>query len=255
MLQSFIERLPMIWLAIIFIGGGFLNLLWYYVVVLRASDVRWDPVRCRSKSPVIDLKKAQRRRVSVPWLGVPLFLGVAALYAAQIVWNTVFAYMVIAFLCFITAPLRKMWGMYVARRVHQRQTGEPLQTKYWHDVAFYYSWGLDMPAKPDDKVWFEDRLAWLNRFQSLWYVLQVWRFWGIFGQAALSLLWPVLAIATPFYHLDNVDEYKYQRPWWRFDPEQKKRDRRTKPASGDIVDGEVVVDQPVNGTVERRTKA
>jgi hypothetical protein len=229
------SHLPVLWLFFIFIGGGAVELLWYYVVVLRAADVRWDAQRCFNKSPRIDLKKARRRQVSMPRLGLPLFLAAIGLYGLQLTWNNWTTYVVISIGWFLTAPLRKMWGIAVARRVSTLQNdGQRPATSYWHDVAFYYSWGFDLPEGPEQKLWFEDKLKWINNFQKLWYILQVWRFWGVFGQAAMALIWPATAVFSAFYHLDNVDEYDYRRPWWRLDPGTKRRDDK-------VVPGQVIV--------------
>ncbi len=206
-----------LWLTFIFVGGGAVELLWYYVVVLRAADVRWDPQRCLTKNPSINLGKARRRKVSWPMLGLPLFLIAASLFVLQLWFYSWGTYILISMGWLLTAPLRKMWGMAVARRVYAQQHGERSETSYWHDVAYYYGWGFDLPSRPEGQVWFEDRLTWLNNFQKLWYVIQIWRFWGVFAQAVLSLLWPVVAIGSAFYHMDQTDDYTYSCPWWRFD--------------------------------------
>ncbi len=205
------------WVGILLLAV-FAELAWLYVVVLRAMDLSYDKERCARRN--VDYKKAMRRRVSWPQLGFPLFAVFAALLILFNLNMSFKTYVVIATLWFFTAPLRKMWGIAIARKV-VRNRGETPGTSYWEDVAEYYSWGFRFPERRQDKQWFEDKLAFLNKFQDLWYVIQIFRFWGVAVQALASLAWPVTAAAAIFWHMEMVDDYDYERPWWRFDRTSK----------------------------------
>ncbi|HSX01132.1 MAG TPA: hypothetical protein VLF67_02715 [Candidatus Saccharimonas sp.] len=242
-MQFMWHHLFWLWLSVVLIGASGLDLLWYGVVVLRASDVDYDPKRCAERRPRVDLKKALRRRASWPALGLPLWLVAVVLFGVQLLWWSLTAYAVISIAWFVTAPLRKIWGMAIARRVHTRTQGTKPDTSLWYDVAYYYSWGFELPQRPEEQEWFVGKYRWLNNFQKLWYVIQVWRFWGLPALAIASLVWPVTAVCAIFYHLDNVDDYSYMRPWWRFDQHS---DQPKKPHQGKVVDGEVVT--PATGT-------
>lgn len=201
------------WVGVI-LAVVFAELAWLYVVVLRAMDLGYDKERCDRRN--VDYKKAMRRRISWMQLGFPLFLLLAALLILFNLDVSFKTYLVIATLWFVTAPLRKMWGIAIARKVVKNR-GEKLGTSYWQDVRDYYSWGFRFPERPQDKQWFEDKLAWLNKFQNLWYAIQIIRFWGVVAQLFASLVWPVAAVVAVFYHMEMVDDYDYDRPWWRFD--------------------------------------
>jgi hypothetical protein len=217
MMDWLLTHLPWLWLGFVVVGGSLMRFVWAGVVVLRAADVGYDPAACLSRSPVINLRAARRRRHSWPRIGLPLFLLLVTLYAAQFLWMNLFTYTVIAIGWFLTAPVRKTWGLAVARRVHADNWGRYGPHGFWRDVRGYYALGMRMPVKPDEHAWFVGRYRWLNRFQNLGHMVQVYRFWGVIAMAALSLLWPVTAAFSVFHHLDTIDEEAYFRPWWRFD--------------------------------------
>lgn len=196
------------------------ELAWLYVVVLRSWDLNHDKQRCHDRN--VNWRKAQRRRVSWPQLGFPLFVLFGVLLVLLNLNTNIETYLVIATLWFVTAPLRRMWGLAVARKIVMKLDGK-LTTSYWEDVSDYYTWGFTLPQRPKNKQWFEDKLAWMNKFQNLWYAVQIVRFWGVLAQAIAALAWPLSALVAIFYHMEMVDDYDdYYRPWWRFD---RKSDR------------------------------
>lgn len=223
-------------------GGALLELLWLYVVVFRAYDVEYDERECANSWPKIDLKKALRRRLSVPRLGLPLWLffaGALGFWLLRADWDT---YLAIAVVWFLTAPLRKMLGIAVARRAYRDSERESPQTSYWDDVLYYYAWALYPPEAPGgNQPWFRKRLKWLNKLQGVlrffWVIIQVWRLWGMLVMAVVSLAWPVAALCAIFYHVENVDEYKYWKPWWRFDRKSSRPHRKP------TIEGQVVSDR------------
>ncbi|MEV4314914.1 hypothetical protein [Actinocrispum sp. NPDC049592] len=217
MVDWFFTNLPWLWLGFIVLGSSLVNVLWSGVVVLRAADVRYDPQACQERTPVVDLKKALTRRHSWPRLAVPLFVICTALYGLQLVSMTLTTYTLISIGWLLTMPVREIWGISVARRVFRELHGHAGPARFWRDVREYYSLGLKMPSLPPEKQWFVGRFRWLNRFQKFRFLGQVYRFWGIFGAAAISLLWPVASAVAIFHHLDKVAEDSYLRPWWRFD--------------------------------------
>jgi hypothetical protein len=212
--MTFLELLPWLWLSAIFLGIALMELLWSGVVVLRAADVGYDAVRCEDRKPRIDLKKARTRAVTWLRLGLPLFMVAAGLFAIQAWSMSVLTYTLISIAWFLSTPLRMLWGLAMYRRVAIRR-GEVYG--YWAHVRHYYAVGLRMPQRPPDQVWFVDRLKWLNSFQNLWFIVQVYRFWGILWQAAASLLWPLASLFAIFFHLNGPISRDYTRPWWRFD--------------------------------------
>lgn len=214
--MPFVELLPWLWLSTIILGIGLLELLWYGVVVLRAMDLSYDSERCAERRPKVNLRKALVRRVSWPELGVPLYLICVALFAVQLGRLNLATYTVISIIWFGTAPLRMMWGLAVARRAAIRK-GRLLAGGYWSDLRGYYRTGFRMPELPDDRVWFVGRLRWLNRFQKLGHVVQLYRFWGVVGAAAAALFWPITCVCAVFYHMDNARLTRYRHPWWRLD--------------------------------------
>ncbi|WP_436499260.1 hypothetical protein [Actinokineospora sp. HUAS TT18] len=217
-------HLHWLWLGFVVVGASFLHLVWTGVVVLRAADVGYDEAACAARRPFIDLRKARRRRHSWPRIAVPLFLLLVALYAAQLLWMSLFTYTVVAIGWFLTAPVRKIWGLAVARRVHAEHWGNPGPVGFWRDVRDYYALGTRMPSRPEEQVWFVGKYRWLNKFQNIWYIVQVYRFWGVIAMAAASLVWPVTAAISVFHHLDDVDDADYFRPWWRFDRDARQLD-------------------------------
>lgn len=224
-------------------GGALAELLYLYIVVFRAYDVEYDETECNESWPKIDLKKALRRRLSIPRLGFPLWLVFSAtlgLWLLRADWDT---YIAIAVLWFLTTPLRKMLGIAVARKAYRDSEHKATQTSYWDDVMYYYSWAFDPPEAPGgNRPWFKRRLKWMNKFQSVlrffWYLIQVWRLWGMLVMAVVSMFWPIAALCAIFYHVESVDEYKYWRPWWRFDR------KGTRPHRKPTIDGEVVKTEP-----------
>lgn len=223
MLDWFFLYFPWLWLGFIVLGSSFLALLWGVVVVLRAADVGYDPRLCRTRKPVVDLKKALHRRHSWPRLALPLFVICAALFGIQLLWMSIGTYTVISVVWFLTMPVRAIWGMSVARRIFRELHGHASPIGFWRDVREYYVLGLRIPAMPPEKQWFIGRLRWLNKLQRFRYLVQVYRFWGIFAGAAVSLLWPVTSAMAILVHI-VVGEDSYLRPWWRFD-----RDARRQP--------------------------
>jgi hypothetical protein len=218
--------LPWLWLGAVVVGGGLVEFLWAGVVVLRAADVGYDLSKCEARQPKVDLAKALRRRITWPRLGLPLFALCAALFAAQLLWMSVFTYTVISIAWFLGAVPRKMWGIAVARRVMPRP-----DTRYWQDVRRYYVIGLSLPSRPEDQMWFIGKLRWLNQFQRFWYLLQIFRFWGIFGYAVAALAWPLSSAVAIFYHMESAGfRREYLRPWWRFDRKRGADPAKRKPA-------------------------
>ncbi|CRK56470.1 hypothetical protein [Alloactinosynnema sp. L-07] len=224
MLDWSFTHLPWLWLGFVVVGASFLRLVWTGVVVLRAADVGYDPAACAARRPMIDLVKARRRRHSWPRLALPLFVLLVALFVTQLLWMNLFTYTLIAIAWFLTAPVRKIWGIAVARRVHVENWGVAGPVGFWRDVRGYYALGTRMPSKPADQVWFVGKYRWLNKFQNAWYIVQVYRFWGVVAMAAASLFWPVVAAVAIAYHLDEVDDADYFRPWWRFDRDARPDD-------------------------------
>lgn len=227
------------WGYLVLVGGSLLELGWLYVVVLRAYDVEYDEKECTESYPRIDLKKALRRRLSVPRLGFPLWLAFAVMLAVWFSHMNLHTYVTVAFFWFLTTPLRKMLGIAIARKAHRDSQNEQPETSYWDDVVYYYSWALDLPESPGSKVWFKRKLKWLNKFRPVlffwWYLLQVWRLWGMIFVAIASFFWPIAALAAIFYHVESVDEYRYYKPWWRLNRKGAAPERKHK-----VVDGEVV---------------
>ena len=217
--------LPWLWLGAIVVGSSLTELLWSGVVVLRAADVGYDQWKCEARRPKVDLGKALRRRITWPRLGLPLFAVCAGLFVVQLLWMSAFTYTVVSIAWFLGAVPRRMWGIAVMRRTQPRP-----ETGYWQDVRRYYALGLTLPSRPEDQAWFIGKLRWLNKFQNLWYLLQVYRFWGIFGYAVNALAWPVSSAFAIFYHMESAgNRSKYLRPWWRFDRElEAEPDQRTR---------------------------
>jgi hypothetical protein len=210
-MENLLAYLPWSWLGAVVVGGALCELLWYGVVVLRAADVDYDPARCASQRPAVDLQKALRRRVTWPRLGLPLFAICAALFLIQLLWMSLLTYTLISIAWYLTAPPRQMWGIAVSRRL--RRTGD----SYWTEVRRYYSAGLRMPGRPEEQVWFVGRYRWLNKFQNLWYVRQLYRFWAFPSYAVAALFWPVASAFSIFYHLERAGRPDYLNPWWRLD--------------------------------------
>jgi hypothetical protein len=234
MLDWFFIHLPWLWLGFIVLGSSFLGLLWSVVVVLRAADVRYDPRACQSRTPVVDLKKALGRRHSWPRLALPLFVICVALFGIQLLWMSLSTYTVIAVVWLLAMPVREIWGISVARRIFRELHGRARPIGFWRDVREYYALGFTMPPLPAEKQWFVGRFRWLNKFQKFRYVVQVYRFWGIFAGAAASLLWPVGSAVTIFHHLRKVGKDSYLRPWWRFDRAARRQHRQPVPARGHV---------------------
>jgi hypothetical protein len=227
MLDWFFVHLPWLWLGFIVVGGSFLGLLWGGVVVLRAADVRYDPQKCRSRTPAVDLRQALVRRHSWPRIALPLFVICAALFGIQLLWMSIGTYTVISIMWFLTMPVRMIWGISVSRRVFRELHGHPEPNGFWREVRDYYALGLTLPHLAPEKEWFVGRLRWLNRFQKVRYLVQIYRFMGIFEAAAWSLLWPIGSAVAIFYHLNWIDAHRYLCPWWRFDHKTRPKERQT----------------------------
>ncbi len=227
MLDWLLTYLPWLWLGFVVVGSSLLGLLWGGVVVLRAADVRYDPQVCRSRSPVVDLRKALVRKHSWPLLALPLFVICAALFGVQLLWMSITTYTVISIMWFLTMPVRMVWGIAVSRRVFRELNSHPVRAGFWREVRQYYTLGLAMPLLPPEKVWFVGRLRWLNKLQKFRFLVQVYRFWGIFAAAACSLLWPVASAVVIFTHLNWIDAHSYLCPWWRFDRKLRPKERKT----------------------------
>src|SRR5262249_2513324 len=153
-------------------------------------DLRYDAAACAARRPRVDLGKALSRRVTWPTLGLPMLLLCVVLFAAELVWLGWSAYAYLSIVWFVTAPLRTMWRIPVWRRVHNRN-GRPRPESYWQDLRRYYASGLLLGRRPHQQDWFIGRLRWLNAFQRVSWLLQVYRYWGICAIAVMSLVWPV----------------------------------------------------------------
>ena len=152
-----------------------------------------------------------------------MFLICVGLFGTQLLRMSVSTYTVISIVWFLTMPVRKIWGISVARRVFRELHGHARPIGFWRDVREYYALGFTMPPTAPEKQWFVGRFRWLNRFQKFRYLVQVFRFWGIFAAAATSLAWPVGSALTIFYHLERVEDDSYLRPWWRFDRKARRQ--------------------------------
>lgn len=226
------------WGYLVLVGGSLLELGWLYVVVLRAYDVEYDEKECAESYPRIDLKKALRRRLSVPRLGLPLWLAFAVMLAVWFSHMNLHTYVTVAFFWFLTTPLRKMLGIAVARKAHRDSEKEQPETSYWDDVVYYYSWAFDTVGA---KGQFKRRLRWMNAVLPLLRLLMFWRLWGMALTAAASFFWPVAALCSMFYHIEMVDDYHYLQPWWRWNRKGAAPERKHK-----VVDGEVVKTDPAD---------
>lgn len=210
------NHLTWMWLWIIF-GAVFAELFWHFVVVLRAWDIRWDVEKAKKARPkAINLKKAVARRSSVPLFGLPLFgLWVAAVVYQFQHWDWQ-VYLTIATIWLLSAPLREIWLVHVARRVKVKQ-GQTLDNSLFEAVSRWYSSGLSLPGNEHQEPWFEDRLKILNVFQKYRYVIHVFRFWGVLVEMLAALVWPIIMVWSIFHYVDEVDNYDQEPPWWRLD--------------------------------------
>jgi hypothetical protein len=206
---------PLVMLTVVILFGSLGPLIWKYLVVIRADDVRWSRDRCREKG--IDYSKALRRRVSWKQLGVPLWLLAAPAYIGLIIWPSWRFYELVALAAFLSTPLRMTWGMAVVR-AYQSQNGRKPQTSFWEDITSYYELGFTFPARTPTAPWFEDKWLVLNNLQRLWWFVQMWRSYGYFFLHAFACAaWFLTAPFMPFYHMDMIDDDNYTRPAWRFD--------------------------------------
>jgi hypothetical protein len=217
----FVNSLGWIWLTIFFVAIA-AELFWLYVVVIRAWDIRYDPERAdklksgRLRRKRINLDKARRRRVSVPYYGVPMLAGWVFAMVVLFMHPSWTTYLVVATLCLITSPLQEVWLIGVARRI-KTKTNKQLDKSFRNAIRGYYSSGLSLPDSKHPEPWFEDRLAWLNFFQKFHYLLHAFRFWGLGAEALGCLCWPVLWLVAVFDRLDKVEAYDERTPWWRLD--------------------------------------
>src|SRR5438093_62130 len=154
------DALPWLWFSGVLVGYSLLHLLYSGVVVLRAADVHYDAERCAARRPPVDLDKALIRRISWPRIALPLFVICVLLFAIQLMQPTIVTYTVISIGWFLSTPLRKLWGIAIARRVRLRG-----DTGYWQLVAEYYQLGFSFPPRPEEQTWFVGKYRWLNRFQ------------------------------------------------------------------------------------------
>lgn len=209
-------HLSWMWLWIIF-GAVFAEIFWHYVVVLRAWDIRWDEEKAKSRRPkAVNLKKGRCRKFSIPLFGLPLFGAwvFAVCYLFQH-WDWM-VFLTIATLWLVSAPLREIWLVHVARRV-RKSKGEQVQGSLMSAVSSWYSSGLALPGQEHQDPWFEDRLKFLNVFQKYRYVIHVFRFWGVLVEMLAALAWPVIMVWSIFHYVDEVDNYDQEPPWWRLD--------------------------------------
>jgi hypothetical protein len=121
-----------------------------------------------------------------------------------------------------------MAGIAASRRLYKLRRDYPPRAGFWATVRDYYGSGLTMPSRPEERLWFIGRLRWLNKFQAFWYVIQIYRFWGIFSAAVSALAWPIASAVAIFYHMEGVGRRAYLAPWWRFD---RDRDLNWQPES------------------------
>jgi hypothetical protein len=236
------DRLPWVLIMTVLLGIALLELLWWGVVVWRAKEAGYDPHKCKNdprtgkpRTKPVELDKALYRRHSWPRLGLPLFVTAAVMFTIQLVWYHHSTYVVLAVLWFLTAPLRQLRAIAVARRVFQStHANEKLDSTLWEDFRGYYGAGLSLanphrtlreepeppffgeswPYRAANAVWRYSRK--LGKFWQVWRIFGFLRFWRALGLFITSWAWPITAVIAPFYYMEKVDDYQWwHRPWWR----------------------------------------
>ena len=234
------------WLLIVLIGlplALLITVAKLLVVVIRAGDQHWDPFRCKNYDPPIDIKKARRRQVGIPQLALPLVV-IASVFVDTLLltgWNWT-VYWAIAIVWFVTAPIRKVWGIATARKAFAKAHPDREQaTSLIDDIVDYWSWGFhSKTARLTGKY---AKWNWLRIFLVL---MRFWQLYGVALQAIASAFWFVSVLIAPFYHAEQIDDYDYwHQPWWRIN-----RQRNMRPPAR-VIDG--VATETVDGVQVRRT--
>lgn len=210
------------WLLLVTVGlpvTVFLTFVKMFIVAMRAYDLNWDKNACEAAEPRIDLRKGLRRFVGIPRLGLPMAVMSITLLELWIITQNWDVYWAAAIVWFMTAPLRKVWGIAIARRAYKRANpGYKPETSLLDDLLYYWEWGTQGKTAR-----FTGRLAKWNWLRFFLVVIKFWKLWGIVAMAAASVVWPVFALFAPFFHTEQVDKYDYwHKPWWRMNRDAPK---------------------------------
>jgi hypothetical protein len=254
----FQDRLPLFFLTATVILGVIGQLIWHRVMVMRAKQIGFDetaatiwqtgPREGLPKQNPVNLDRARMRQISWPLLGLPLSVIAIGMWVFFLAYPVEASWQLFALLWFVLAPIRKVWGMWVARKAFRvTRPDHQLNTTLLQDVRDYYQTGVAgassrLPIEPgfEESTWFgrtanwiqmnlrpKSALYWLGRFFSLRWVP------GVVIQLFLAWIVPVSAVIAPFWYMKHVEDYRdWMRPWWRWNRDSETPNR--------IVRGEVV---------------
>jgi hypothetical protein len=246
----FQDRLPLFFLTIVVIIGLITELIWWRVMVMRAKQINFNdraatiwqtgPRKGQLKEKPVNLDRARARQISWPLLGVPFTAFAGAMWIFFLLYPEKASWQLFALLWFFTAPLRKVWGMWVARKAFRvTNPDSTITTTLWEDARDYYQTGIAGASRRkapepgfESNTWFGRRMNWVQvniRPKSLLYFL---------GRLlTFRWLWGVIAqLVAPFWYMSQVEEYRdWMRPWWRWNRQSQTPNR--------VVKGEVIAER------------
>lgn len=253
----FQDRLPLFFLTAVVILGIVSELIWWRVKVMRAKQIGWDeraakvwqtgPNQGQTKAKPIDLKGARARQISWRLVGLPFALGAIGMWVFFLFYPQQASWQLFAMLWFILTPVRKVWGMWVARKAF-RVTDPDYQitSTLLQDVHDYYRTGIAGASSRtviepgfETNTWFGRRANWVQvnvRPKTVFsFIVRACAFsvWGVLGQLILAWLVPISAVVAPFWYMTQTEDYRHwMRPWWRWS--------RSKETPNRVVKGTVV---------------
>gem|GEM_PF-1459735 len=203
----------------------------------KAWDVKFSEDYARENGRMIDVEQARELQVIVWRLGFPLGFIVLAMLAAHLYVTlvglpaleqfgspSVVAYICLAALWFLSAPLRRLWVLGTAIKVEKRllehgliKSSRLAAFSAWGLTSLYYGTAAEQPENAGrPRRLFIGRLRWLNQISWLWrWVLYLRIVKGIVIEFLESLIWPLTATAMVIVHcvyvMDKRDELY---PWW-----------------------------------------